>query len=125
MGSNLGELLLREKVLTPDQLKSGLEVQKEKNTVLPRAMFDPTDLEVIEDIRFRTGLSIQPVIASESGILNAINKYYGSSSSLRVKKIIEDIALADDTRVNIIEEEKEDYDVQELVQATEEAPIYK
>ena len=188
MGSNLGELLLREKVLTPDQLKSALEVQKEKNVPLQTAvvslglvteedmaqalsrqlgypyidldqfevypdvvnlipleivkkymimpihrirsfltlsMVDPTDLEVIEDIRFRTGLSIQPVIASESGILNAINKYYGSSSSLRVKKIIEDIALADDTRVNIIEEEKDDYDVQELVQATEEAPIIK
>ncbi|MBP1767236.1 MAG: type pilus biosis protein PilB [Candidatus Aminicenantes bacterium] len=188
MGSNLGELLLREKVLTPDQLKSALEIQKEKNvplqtaivslglvteedmaqalsrqlgypyidldqfevypdvvglipveivkkymimpihrirSFLTLAMVDPTDLEVIEDIRFRTGLSIQPVIASESGILNAINKYYGSSSSLRVKKIIEDIALADDTRVNIIEEEKDDYDVQELVQATEEAPIIK
>jgi type IV pilus assembly protein PilB len=188
MGSNLGELLLREKVLTPDQLKSALEVQKEKSvplqtaivslglvteedmaqalsrqlgypyidldqfevypdvvnlipieivkkymimpihrirSFLTLAMVDPTDLEVIEDIRFRTGLSIQPVIASESGILNAINKYYGSSSSLRVKKIIEDIALADDTRVNIIEEEKDDYNVQELVQATEEAPIIK
>jgi len=188
MGSNLGELLLREKVLTPDQLKSALEIQKEKNvplqtaivslglvseedmaqalsrqlgypyidldqfevypdvinlipldivkkymimpihrirSFLTLAMVDPTDLEVIEDIRFRTGLSIQPVIASESGILNAINKYYGSSSSLRVKKIIEDIALSDDTRVNIIEEEKDDYDVQELVQATEEAPIIK
>jgi type IV pilus assembly protein PilB len=188
MGSNLGELLLREKVLTPDQLKSALDIQKEKNvplqtavvslglvteedmaqalsrqlgypyidldqfevypdvvnlipieivkkymimpihrirSFLTLAMVDPTDLEVIEDIRFRTGLSIQPVIGSESGILNAINKYYGSSSSLRVKKIIEDIALADDTRVNIIEEEKDDYDVQELVQATEEAPIIK
>jgi type IV pilus assembly protein PilB len=188
MGSNLGELLLREKVLTPDQLKSALEVQKGKNvplqtaivslglvseeemaqalsrqlgypyidldqfevypdvvTLIPieivkkymimpihrirsfltLAMVDPTDLEVIEDIRFRTGLSIQPVIGSESGILNAINKYYGSSSALRVKKIIEDIALADDTRVNIIEEEKDDYNVQELVQATEEAPIIK
>jgi type IV pilus assembly protein PilB len=188
MGSNLGELLLREKVLTPDQLKSALEVQKEKNvplqtaivslglvseedmaqalsrqlgypyidldqfevypdvvnlipveivkkymimpihrirSFLTLAMVDPTDLEVIEDVRFRTGLSIQPVIASESGILNAINKYYGSSSAMRVKKIIEDIALADDTRVNIIEEEKDDYNVQELVQATEEAPIIK
>jgi type IV pilus assembly protein PilB len=186
MGSNLGELLLREKVLTPEQLKSALEVQREKSiplqtaivslglvseedmaqalsrqlgypyidldqfevypdvvnlipvdiakkylimpihrirSFLTLAMVDPTDLEVIEDIRFRTGLSIQPVIASESGIMNAINKYYGSSSALRVKKIIEDIELAEDTRVNIIEEEKEDYDVEELVHSTEEAPI--
>jgi type IV pilus assembly protein PilB len=188
MGSNLGELLLREKVLTPDQLKTALDAQKEKNvplqtaivslglvseeemaqalsrqlgypyidldqfevypdvvslipvdivkkymimpihrirSFLTLAMVDPTDLEIIEDVRFRTGLSIQPVIASESGIMNAINKYYGSSSALRVKKIIEDIALADDTRVNIIEEEHEDDNVQELVHATEEAPIVK
>jgi type IV pilus assembly protein PilB len=188
MGSNLGELLLREKVLTPDQLKSALEAQKEKNvplqtaivslgliseedmaqalsrqlgypyidldqfevypdvvslipveivkkymimpihrirSFLTLAMVDPTDLEVLEDVRFRTGLSIQPVIASESGIMNAINKYYGSSSALRVKKIIEDIELADDTRVNIIEEEKEDSNVEALVHATEEAPVIK
>ena len=186
MGSNLGELLLREKVLTSDQLKTALEMQREKSvplqtalvslnilseediaqalsrqlgypyidldqfevypdvvnlipveivkkylimpihrirSFLTLAMVDPTDLEVIEDVRFRTGLSIQPVIASETGIMNAINKYYGSSSSLRVKKIIEDIELADDTRVNIIEAEKDDYDVEELVQSTEEAPI--
>src|SRR5512136_2652190 len=188
MASNLGELLLREKIISADQLKAALDFQRKnslpvgtslvqlgyiseediaqalsrqlgypyidldqfdvypevinlipndvakKYMVMPihrirsfltLAMVDPTDLEVIEDIRFRTGLSIQPVIGSESGILNAINRYYGSSSSLRVKKIIEDIALADDTRVNIIEEEKDDYDVQELVQATEEAPIIK
>jgi len=188
MGSNLGELLLREKVLTPDQLKSALETQKEKNvplqtaiislgliseedmaqalsrqlgypyidldqfevypdvvglipveivkkymimpihrirSFLTLAMVDPTDLEVLEDVRFRTGLSIQPVIASESGIMNAINKYYGSSSALRVKRIIEDIELAEDTRVNIIQEERDSAGVEELVQATEEAPIIK
>jgi len=38
MGSNLGELLLREKVLTPDQLKSALEIQKEKNVPLQTAI---------------------------------------------------------------------------------------
>ena len=70
---------------------------------LTLAMVDPTDLEIIEDVRFRTGLSIQPVIASESGVMNAINKYYGSADAIRVKKIIEDIALADDGRAEKIE----------------------
>ena len=188
MASNLGELLLREKYLSADQLKSALEFQKKNNlplgtsivtlgyiseeeiaqalsrqlgypyieldqfevypdvislipveiakkymimpihrirSFLTLAMVDPTDLEVIEDIRFRTGLSIQPVIASESGVNNAINKYYGSSHALRVKKLVEDIELADDSRVNIIEEEKEDFDVHEEVQFTEEAPIIR
>ena len=185
MRSNLGELLLREKVLSADQLKSALEYQK-KNDVsvwtamvnlgfiseeeiakalsrqlgypyidlnqfeiyanvinlipvetakkymimpihriqsfLTLAMVDPTDLEIIEDIRFRTGLSIQPVITSGSGIMNAISKYYGSSDSLRVKKILDEIEQAEETTVSVIEEE-EDYDIEELVLSTEEAPI--
>jgi type IV pilus assembly protein PilB len=186
MASNLGELLLREKVVTAEQLKTALNLQKKNNlalgtalvslniiseeeiaqalshqlgypyidldqfevypdvinlipidvaqkyiimpihrirSFLTLAMVDPTDLEVIEDIRFRTGLSIQPVIASESGVMNAINKYYGASHAVRVKEVLDDIELDNDTRVNIIEEEKEDYDVEELVHSTEEAPI--
>jgi len=67
------------------------------------AMADPTELNFIEDIRFMTGLSIQPVIASESGIINAIEKYYGFSDSLKVKKIMDEIEQAEDTSVNIIE----------------------
>lgn len=186
MGSNLGELLLQEKLLNSEQLQKVLDFQKKndvnmgtaivslgyiseedmaqalsrqlgypyidleqfdvyaevielipvetakKHLIMPihrirsfltLAMVDPTDLEVIEDIRFRTGLSIQPVIASESGISNAIKKFYGSSDSVRVKKIVDEIEQASDASVNIIEEDEEDYDIEELVQSTEEAPI--
>ncbi|HOJ26557.1 MAG TPA: type IV-A pilus assembly ATPase PilB [Candidatus Saccharicenans sp.] len=94
---------------------------------LTLAMVDPTDLEVIEDIRFRTGLSVQPVISTETGVTNAINKYYGTSDALKVKKLIEDIELADESRVNVIDEkeiaEGSDYDVAEMEQASNEAPI--
>lgn len=186
MGSNLGELLIQEKLLDSEQLKSALDFHK-KNDVgigsaivslgylseeemaqalsrqlgypyinldqfevypdvislipveiakkylimpihrirsfLTLAMVDPTDLGIIEDVRFRTGLSIQPVIASESGIMSAISKYYGSSDALRVKQIVDEIEQAEDTSVNIIEEDEEDYDIEELVHSTEEAPI--
>ncbi len=186
MASNLGELLIQEKLLDNDQLKSAVDYHR-KNDVgigsaiislgylseeemaqalsrqlgypyinldqfevypdvinlipieiakkylimpihrirsfLTLAMVDPTDLDIIEDVRFRTGLSIQPVIASESGIMNAISKYYGSSDALRVKQIVDEIEQAEDTSVNIIEEEEEDYDIEELVHSTEEAPI--
>jgi type IV pilus assembly protein PilB len=91
---------------------------------LTLAMLDPTDLDVIEDIRFRTGLSIQPVIASESGILNAINKYYGSSHSLRLKKEAEEIALAaDDEKITILEESAQEAPSAEIEEITDEAPI--
>jgi type IV pilus assembly protein PilB len=189
MGSTLGDVLLKEKVLTADQLRVALDFQKKhevplgsavvslnflsgeemaqglsrqlgypyidldqfevypdvislitsetakKSLVMPihrirsfltLAMVDPTDLDVIEDIRFRTGLSIQPVIASESGILNAINKYYGAGHALRVKKSIEEIELADDTKIRIvdqIEEIREDSEVTEAEDVPDEAPI--
>jgi type IV pilus assembly protein PilB len=187
MASNLGELLLREKILSIDQLKSALVFQKKNSlpvctavvqlgylteediaqalsrqlgypyidldqfdvypevislipvdvakkhmvmpihrirTFLTLAMVDPTDLEIIEDIRFRTGLSIQPVIASETGVVNAINKYFGTADSIRVKKMIDDIALADDGRVNIIEDETEST-IGDLDNEAEEAPVIK
>lgn len=188
MASNLGELLLREKIISADQLKAALEFQKKnslpvgtslvqlgyiseeeiaqalsrqlgypyidldqfevypevinlipndvakKYVVMPihrirsfltLAMVDPTDLEVIEDIRFRTGLSIQPVIASESGVMNAINKYYGSADAIRVKKIVEDIELAEEGRINIVEVEPEESNLHELEAEAEEAPIIR
>lgn len=186
MGSNLGELLIREKIISPEQLKTAAEYEKKnkvpigsalvalgyiteedmaqalsrqlgypyidlsqfevypdvielvpvdiakKHMIMPihrirsfltMAMVDPTDLDVIENVRFRTNLSIQPVIASESGITEAINKYYGSSDSLRVKEIIDEIEQADNGAVNVIEEEEEEYDIEELVHSTEEAPV--
>jgi type IV pilus assembly protein PilB len=186
MASNLGELLLREKIINADQLKSALDFQKKNNlplgtslvtlgviseeeiaqalsrqvgypyinldqfevypevinlipadvakkhmvmpihrirSFLTLAMVDPTDLEVIEDIRFRTGLSIQPVIGSESGVMNSINKYYGTADALRVKKIVEDIELADDGRINIVEEKQDEIDLEDLEAASDEAPI--
>jgi type IV pilus assembly protein PilB len=188
MASNLGELLLREKIISTDQLQAALDFQKKnslpvgtslvqlgyiseeeiaqalsrqlgypyidldqfevypevinlipndvakKYVVMPihrirsfltLAMVDPTDLEVIEDIRFRTGLSIQPVIASESGVMNAINKYYGSADAIRVKKIVEDIELAEEGRINIVEVEPEESNLHELEAEAEEAPIIK
>jgi type IV pilus assembly protein PilB len=90
---------------------------------LTLAMVDPTDLDIIEDIRFRTALSIQPVIASESSIMAAFSKYYGSNDSLRVKEVVNEIKQIDGGDVNIIEEEEEDYDIEELVHSTEEAPV--
>ena len=92
---------------------------------LTLAMMDPTDLEVVEDIKFRTGLSLQPVIASETAITNAIQQYYGTSDALRVKQVVDEIEQAEDSSIYIVEEEEEEeeFDVEELTAATGEAPI--
>jgi type IV pilus assembly protein PilB len=93
---------------------------------LTLAMVDPTDLDCIEDIRFRTGLSLQPVIASETSIHGAIRKHYGTSDSIKLKQIVDDLDQTEDININIIEEVEEDYqelDDEELTQSAEEAPI--
>lgn len=46
------------------------------------AMSDPLSFSTIDDIRFRTGFKINPVIATASDILRAIEKHYHTVSSL-------------------------------------------
>ena len=91
---------------------------------LTLAMMDPTDLEAVEDIKFRTGLSLQPVIASETAITNAIQQYYGTSDALRVRQVVDEIEQAEDSSIYVVEEEEEEeFDVEELKESTKEAPI--
>ena len=40
------------------------------------AMFDPFDIEAVDEIRFITGLNIKPSLAMDSEIKDAIRKYY-------------------------------------------------
>jgi len=51
-------------------------------STLTLAMADPSNSFVQEEIRFSTNLRIQAVIAPESSILEAIDKYYGSSTGI-------------------------------------------
>ena len=41
-------------------------------------MADPTNLYAIDDLTFLTGYNIEPVIASETSIHTAIEKYYNA-----------------------------------------------
>src|SRR4051812_8562812 len=45
------------------------------------AMVDPTNVFAMDDIKFMTGFNIEPVVASESSILDGIEKSYGSVSN--------------------------------------------
>ncbi len=48
---------------------------------LTLAMADPTNVFAMDDIKFMTGLNIEPVIASEASLIAAIGKYYGGVSN--------------------------------------------
>ena len=42
------------------------------------AMADPTNVFAMDDVRFMTGYSVEPVVASEIAVNDAIAKYYGA-----------------------------------------------
>jgi len=52
----------------------------ERNGVLTVAMVDPTNLRVIDHLKFKTGREIDPVLATEKSIMTAIEKNYASAS---------------------------------------------
>jgi type IV pilus assembly protein PilB len=50
------------------------------------AMADPTNVFAMDDIKFMTGYNVEPVVASESSLDDAIERYYGSMRSLELRK---------------------------------------
>ena len=187
MSVRLGELLTKASLITQDQLKEALRVQKEtggklgetliklgfvseediteclsqqfgvpsinlqhfeidasviklipadvarKYNILPVnktgatitiAMADPTNVFAMDDIKFMTGYNVEPVVASELGIKAAIDNYYGTTSSLELKKVMEDLQTAETADLEVLEEEDE-MDVSALADSAEEAPVVK
>jgi type IV pilus assembly protein PilB len=88
------------------------------------AMADPTNVFAMDDIKFMTGYNVEPVVASEIGIKAAIDNYYGSTSSLELKKVMEDLQSSESADLEVLDEEEE-LDVASLAEASEEAPVVK
>jgi type IV pilus assembly protein PilB len=101
------------------------------------AMTDPTNVFAMDDIRFMTGYTVEPVVASEIAVLDALEKYYGkvagngngngapSSSALEVaSKALEEMPDADAENVEVLEE-LEEISAETLAKQGEEAPIIK
>ncbi len=95
-------------------------------STLTIAMADPTNVFAMDDIKFMTGLKVEPVVASESAITEAITKFYGSSggtSEQELEKVMAQIG-AEDADVEVAEEEQE-LSAAELEHAAEDAPVIK
>src|SRR5579871_2777856 len=83
------------------------------------AMADPTNLNAIDDLKFLTGYNIEPVIASETAIHNAIEKYYNAGPSYD-----EVMAGFDETEIEVTGE-GDDVNLLELEKASEDAPVVR
>ena len=49
---------------------------------LTLAMADPSNIVVIDEIKFMTGFNVEAVVASETEIIDAIKKYYGGGGNV-------------------------------------------
>jgi type IV pilus assembly protein PilB len=192
MSGKLGELLIRENLITQAQLEQALEHQKKQGcrlgssvaqlgfltseqitTVLSRqygipcinlqyfeadpsvtrlipmetalkyqvvplsrvgssltlAMVDPANVYAMDDIKFMTGFNIEPVVASEMSIAEAIKKNYGSIEEHDRKKEIEAlVSFIDDGQSSSVELEGEDESALSLAaleKAAEEVPVVR
>jgi type IV pilus assembly protein PilB len=54
---------------------------KRVGATLTVAMMDPTNIFALDDLKFRTNYTIEPVIAAESSLIEAIKKYYGGGAT--------------------------------------------
>ncbi len=88
------------------------------------AMVDPTNVFAMDDIKFMTGYNVEPVVASETAIMESIDKYYGSAHSLQLKEVMSELAETDGGDVEVLEEAS-DIDLEELERSSEEAPVVK
>ena len=93
------------------------------------AMTDPTNVFAMDDIKFMTGFNVEPVVASEASILEALEKYYGTPHAIELKKVYEEIAQGekDSFELNLEAggDDQEEVSIDELQRSSEEAPIIK
>src|SRR6201987_4966623 len=187
MSQRLGDLLVKEKIITPEQLEQAVKTQKEGNIrlgaalvklgfltdedvtnflsrqygvpainlsyfeidpsvvklipfetakryqILPLsrvgasltiAMVDPTNVFVMDDIKFMTGFNIEPVGASESSILAGIEKAYGSRKEEDLEAVMQSMSEMGESDVEL-QSEQQEMELSELEKAADEAPVVK
>ena len=74
---------------------------------LTLAMTDPTNIFAMDEITFMTGYRVEPVVASEEAIRERIDRNFGSSRELELKKVMEDLTTVDEAALELMEEDEE------------------
>ncbi len=104
-----------------------------KNLVLPLkrdgrtltvAMADPTNMGVIEDLKFITRYDIFPVIAGEFTLRNVLEKHYDSNDQ-QMSALLDEIESLEDGEVEVVEDKEEEMSATALAAAVDDAPVVK
>src|SRR5215813_1337048 len=82
------------------------------------AMCDPSNIYAVDDLKFLTGYNVEPVVASEVSVREAIEKYYAERT-----QSLEEIVGEVSEEVGLTHEEVED--LEDLAKQADEAPVVK
>ncbi|MGH7669171.1 MAG: GspE/PulE family protein, partial [Gemmatimonadaceae bacterium] len=98
---------------------------KRDGRTLTVAMADPTNLGVLEDLKFITRYDIFPVIAGEFTIKNALEKVF-ESTDIQMSSLLEDIeGMGLDSDFEVVEDQDEEVSAAALAAAVDDAPVVK
>ncbi len=89
------------------------------------AMVDPTNVFAMDDIKFMTGFNIEPVVASESSIVEGIDKAYGTTKEEELEQVMQSMNDMGETTDVEVQAEEAETELKELEKAADEAPIVK
>ena len=85
------------------------------------AMADPTNLHAIDDIKFLTGYNVEPVVASETAIQHAIERYYNVGPNY--DEVMAEFNIADEDID--FSGDAEEINALELERASADAPVVR
>ena len=99
-----------------------LPVQRAGSTLIV-AMSDPSNIYAIDDLKFLTGLNIEPVVTTDAAIEEAIVRYYETAEKIAsYEEVIGDIDFED---IDFGEEGEDDFNVLDSQAEAEQAPVVK
>src|SRR5690348_7204206 len=119
---------LKDFDIDPEIVKLVKKDVAEKHLVIPVnragpslivAMCDPSNIYAVDDLKFTTGYNIEPVVASEPSIREAIERYYAEKGP-SLEEIVGEVGEGD------VEVEKEvEEDIEAAAKLAEDAPVVK
>ncbi|HEY0019431.1 MAG TPA: type IV-A pilus assembly ATPase PilB [Longimicrobium sp.] len=86
------------------------------------AMANPTDLGVLDDLKFVTRLDIEPVIAGDFSLRRIIEKEYEGGADDKINDLLKQI---EQEEVELVDDTEEEMSVTALQAAVDEAPVVK
>jgi len=99
-----------------------IPVQKAGNTLIV-AMADPSNIYAIDDVKFMTGLQIEPVVSTDTAIELAIELYYSKPDEVAsYSEVLGDLELDD---IQFGDTSEDDFSVLDSQNEAEQAPVVK